>query len=74
MELPKQIVLLGHRTLPFEDMDENTRLIVSVRRECLSLLRGKGGVAFDELRHGITAVSKPIDQGVTSEQHQIVYL
>ena len=37
MELPKQIVVLGHRTLPLEDLDENTRLVVSVRRERLSL-------------------------------------
>ena len=53
-ELPKRIVVLSRHTLPFEDLDENTRLVVSVRRECLSLLRGKGGVAFDELRHDIT--------------------
>ena len=25
------IVILSHRTLPFEDLDENTRLVVSVR-------------------------------------------
>ena len=54
MELPKQIIILGHRMLPSEDLDENTRLLVSVRRERLSPLRGKSGDAIDELRHGIT--------------------
>ena len=54
MELPKQIIVLGHRMLSFEDLDENTRLAVIVRRGRQSLLRGKGGVAFDELRRGIT--------------------
>ena len=41
MELLKRIVVLSRHTLPFEDLDENTRLVDSVRRECLSLLRGK---------------------------------
>ena len=54
IELAKQIVILSHRTLPLEDLDENTLLIVSVRRERLSFLRGKGGVAFDELCHDTT--------------------
>ena len=35
------------------NLDENTRLVVSVRRRRRSLFRGKGGVAFDEFRHGI---------------------
>ena len=56
MELPKRIVVPSHRTLPFEDLDENTRLVVSVRRERLSLLRGKGSVAFEELHHDICSL------------------
>ena len=63
MDLPKRLVVLRHRTLSFEDLDENTRLVVSVRRERrLSLLRGTSGVVFDELRRCITS----IDKGVTS--------
>ena len=54
MELPKRIAVLSRHTLPFEDLDENTQLVASVRRECLSLHRGKGCVAFDELRRDIT--------------------
>ena len=58
IELPKRIVVLSHHTLPFEDLDENTRLIVSVRRERLSLLHEKrvafhahGGASQTSLHH-----------------------
>ena len=54
MELPKQIVVLGRHTLLLEDLIESTKLVACVRRERLSLLRGSGGVAFDELRHDTT--------------------
>ena len=47
MELPEQIAVLCHRTLPLEDMNKNTRLVEFVRRERLSFLHGNGGVAFD---------------------------
>ena len=33
MELPKQIVVLGHRTLLLEDLNESTKLVACVRRE-----------------------------------------
>ena len=65
MELPKRIVVLSRRTLPFEGLDENTRLVVSVHRERLSLLRGK--VALRSMNFVMTsAVSKSIDKEVTS--------
>ena len=54
MELPKRILVPSHRAHPHEDLDKNTRLVVSVHRERLSLLRGKDGVAFDELCHDNT--------------------
>ena len=41
---------------PLEDLDENSRNVVTVRRERLSLLRGKGSVAFDELHHDICSL------------------
>ena len=70
MELPKRIVFRSHRTLPFEGLDENTRLVVSVHRERLSLLRGK--VALRSMNFVMTsAVSKPIGKGVTSNTSHI---
>ena len=50
----KQIVLLSHLTLSLKDLDENTWLVVSVRCDRLSFLRGNGDVAFDGLRHDTT--------------------
>ena len=67
MELPKRIVVLSHRTLPFEDLDENSRLVVSVRRERLSLLRGKMVLRSMSFVVASPTVSKSIDKGVTSK-------
>ena len=74
MELPKPIVVLSHSTLPFEDLDENTRLVVSVHHERLSLLRGKGIVVFDELRHDITCNLQTHCQRSPVQEQQILYL
>ena len=54
MKLPKQIVVLGHRTLSLEDLNESTKLVACVRREFLSLLRGNGGVVIEGLRQDTT--------------------
>ena len=56
MELPKQIVVLSHPTLPFEDLDKSTRLVDNVHRKRQSLLRRKGSVAFDELGHDVCSL------------------
>ena len=57
MELPKQIVVIIHPTLPCGDLDESTRLVDSVHRERLSLLRGKVV---------LRSMTKPIGKRVTS--------
>ena len=51
MELAKEVVVLGHGTLPFEDLDQHTRLVVRVGGESLGLLGGDGGVAGDQRGH-----------------------
>ena len=51
MELPKPIWCPQSSHASHEDLDENTWLFDNVRRERLSLLHEKGGVAFDELRN-----------------------
>ena len=66
MELPKPIVVLNHATLPFEDLDANTRLVVNVLGKCLSLIVGK--VVLRSMSFVMTsAVFKPIDKGVISK-------
>jgi len=44
-------LVLSASTLTLEDLDENTRLVVSECGESLGLLGGDGGVALDESSH-----------------------
>merc|ERR1740138_752703 len=54
MEFAKQVVILRHRTLAFEDLDKHTWLVVRICGESLALLRRNRGVALDELCHHTT--------------------
>mmetsp|Transcript_49221 Transcript_49221/g.88481 ORF Transcript_49221/g.88481 Transcript_49221/m.88481 type:complete len:258 (+) Transcript_49221:138-911(+) len=54
VELAKQVVVLGHGTLTFEDLDQHSWLIVCIGREGLRLLRGDGRVPLDQLGHHTT--------------------
>ena len=47
---PNKLFVLGHRTLPLEDLRENTRMTVSVRHERRYVLRPTHRVATS-LRH-----------------------
>ncbi|VEU37454.1 unnamed protein product [Pseudo-nitzschia multistriata] len=51
VELSEDIVVLGHRTFSFEDLDKNTGLVVGVGREGLGLLGRNGSVSLDEGSH-----------------------
>jgi hypothetical protein len=47
VEAPKQVVILGHGTLTFEDLDGHGRLVIGKRGEGLLLLAGDGSVSLD---------------------------
>mmetsp|Transcript_20197 Transcript_20197/g.58557 ORF Transcript_20197/g.58557 Transcript_20197/m.58557 type:complete len:686 (-) Transcript_20197:20-2077(-) len=51
VELSEQVVILGHGTFSFEDLNQDTRLVISVSREGLGLLGGNSGVTLDEGSH-----------------------
>ena len=51
MKLTQYVVVLGHRTLALEDLDEHRGLVVLVGGERLRLLRRDNGVTADDLRH-----------------------
>ena len=51
MELPKRIVVLSYRTVPFEGLDESTRLVDNVHRERLSLPDGDTSHQEQSKRH-----------------------
>jgi len=51
VELPQQIVVLGHCALALEHLDEHSRLVIGIRGESLALLGGDRGVPLDQLGH-----------------------
>ncbi|KAF1755607.1 hypothetical protein GCK72_012057 [Caenorhabditis remanei] len=51
LELSKQVVVLGHGTLSFVDLDQDSWLVVGVGGEGLSGLGWDGGVSLDESSH-----------------------
>mmetsp|Transcript_45726 Transcript_45726/g.111455 ORF Transcript_45726/g.111455 Transcript_45726/m.111455 type:complete len:378 (+) Transcript_45726:417-1550(+) len=53
-ELSKLVVILGHGTFSFVNLDQNDILVVLVSRECLGFLGGDGSTAVDELGHDTT--------------------
>lgn len=79
LELSELVVVLGHGSLSFEDLDEDYRLVVGGRGEDLALLGGDDGVTLDKMGHdttsGLNTKSKRVDihenevvgSGVTGE-------
>merc|ERR550534_1371800 len=55
IELAEDVVVLGHGSFTFEDLDEDTGLVVGVGGEGLGLLGGDGGVSFDQGGHDATS-------------------
>merc|ERR1719265_1352194 len=74
VELAEQVVVLGHGTLTLEDLDENSRLVVSVGSESLTLLGGDGGVALNELGHDATRGLKTHGKRSHIQEEQVLHL
>jgi len=55
VELAEDVVVLGHGSFTFEDLDEDTGLVVGVGGEGLRLLGGDGGVSLDQRGHDATS-------------------
>lgn len=55
IELAEDVVVLGHGSFTFEDLDEDTGLVVGVGGEGLGLLGGDGGVSLDQGCHDATS-------------------
>merc|ERR1719498_1937905 len=51
VELTQKVVVTSHGALSLEDLDQHTRLVISVGGEGLSLLGRNGGVTLDESGH-----------------------
>merc|ERR1719423_113207 len=72
-KLAKKVVVLGHSTLSFIDLDEHTRLVVSVGGEGLSLLGRDGSVPLDEGSHHTTSSLNTHRQGSNIQQEQVLH-
>ena len=72
VELAEQVVVLGHLTLALENLDQHTRLVVSVRGESLSLLGGDGGVSGDEDSHDTASGLNTLRKGRNIDKEEIL--
>merc|ERR1719282_1489438 len=72
LELAHQVVVLGPSPLTFEDLDEDTRLVVGEGREDLRLLGRDGGVTLDQRGHDTTGGLDTERQRRNVEQEDLV--
>ena len=72
IEFTKEMVVLGHSTLTFEDLDKDTGLVVSVGGEGLGLLGGDGGVAGDEVGHDTAGGLDTLGKGSDIEEEEVL--
>jgi len=68
------VVILGHATLTFEHLNEDTGLVVSVGGESLGLLGGDSGVASNKNGHDTTGGLDTHGEGSDIEQEQVLDL
>jgi hypothetical protein len=74
VKLAEQVVVLGHTTLTFEHLNEDTGLVVSVGGESLGLLGGDSGVASNEHGHDTTGGLDTHGEGSDIEEEQVLDL
>merc|ERR1712159_33579 len=67
VELSEEVVILGHGSLSFEDLDEHTGLVVGVGGEGLGLLGGDGSVSGDQNSHDTTGGLNTLGEGSNIE-------
>jgi len=74
VKLAEQVVVLGHTTLTFEHLNEDTGLVVSVGGESLGLLGGDSSVASNEHGHDTTGGLDTHGEGSDIEEEQVLDL
>ena len=66
------MVVLGHLTLSFEDLNEHTWLVVGVGSEGLLLLGWDGGVSWDQNGHDLTSSLNTLREWGNIEKEQVL--
>jgi hypothetical protein len=72
VELAEQVAVLGHTTLTFEDLNEDTGLVVSIGSESLGLLGWDGSVSWDQNSHDTTSGLDTLGKGNNIEKEEIL--
>ena len=66
------MVVLGHLTLSFEDLDKHTWLVVGVGSEGLLLLGWDGSVSWDQNCHDLTSSLNTLREWGNIEKEQVL--
>ena len=66
------MVVLGHLTLSFEDLNEHTWLVVGVGSEGLLLLGRDGSVSWDQNGHDLTSSLNTLREWGNIEKEQVL--
>lgn len=74
LKFAQQVVIPGHGPLPLKDLDQHSRLVVSVGGEDLLLLGGDGGVSGDEGGHDTTCSLNAHGQRGNVQQQKVLDL
>jgi hypothetical protein len=74
VEFTQQVVVLGHGSLTFEDLDQDSGLVVSVGGEGLLLLGGDGGISADQDSHDTSSGFNTLGQGGDIQQEEVLDL
>jgi len=72
VEFTQQVVVLGHGSFTFEDLDEDTRLVISVSGEDLLLLGGDSSVSGDKDSHDTTSSFDTVGKRSDIEQQEVL--
>ena len=74
VELSELMIIAGHLTLAFEDLDEDTWLVVSVGGEGLLLLGGNACVSWDKNSHDTAGGLDTLGEGRDIEEEEVLDL
>ena len=72
VELAQQVVVLGHSSLTFEDLDEDTWLVVGIGGEDLGLLGGDGSISTDQSGHDTTSGLNTEGEGSNVQKEEVL--
>jgi len=74
VEFTQQVVILGHGSFTFEDLNQDTGLVIGISGESLLLLGGDSGVSGDKSSHDTTGSFDTVGKGSDIQKEQVLDL